>query len=154
MRALTMLILALCATTGPAMAGDYDYIRGDDIYHDNYDYGLHYDRLTSRPHQDRDQTDPAPARPGRKLKSHVAPPSGGAGRFPNMDAEMRQFRQHALGRADAMDNGLGNGMAAGIERDPNEGLGGVLDADTNPYSHLDLQSNLHRDIKKLSEPGE
>lgn len=39
--------LVLCLVSGPALASDFDYIRGDDIYDDDYNYGLKYDQLSS-----------------------------------------------------------------------------------------------------------
>ncbi|EKF75394.1 hypothetical protein A11A3_03519 [Alcanivorax hongdengensis A-11-3] len=47
---ILITVLLLCAPFLPALADDgYDYIQGDDIYDDDYNYGLHYDGLSSIP---------------------------------------------------------------------------------------------------------
>lgn len=143
MRTLIVLVLALCVA-GPALAEGYDYIRGDDIFQGDYNYGLHYDRLTSLPqlHSDRDQVAAPSHTP--KLKSHHQDQSqsGRAGyskttRFPNMNAEIRQFRQQAL------DAGTpGNELDTG------------LSAETNPYSDLNLQDHLRQNMQKMENPDQ
>ena len=47
MHLVRTLPLALLALAGAVTADDYDYIRGDDIYSEDYNYGLNYDRLRS-----------------------------------------------------------------------------------------------------------
>ena len=47
-RTLTVT-LTLLAVAGIAAADDYDYIRGDEIYSEDYNYGLDYDHLRSVP---------------------------------------------------------------------------------------------------------
>ena len=42
-----MMIAA--GTAAPAYGSDYDYIRGDDVYEEDYQYGVDYDGLTSVP---------------------------------------------------------------------------------------------------------
>lgn len=42
-----MMIAAGAAA--PAYGSDYDYIRGDDVYEEDYQYGVDYDGLTSVP---------------------------------------------------------------------------------------------------------
>lgn len=42
-----VLVAIFCLVAAPALAEGYDYIRGDDIYEDDYNYGLQYDRLSS-----------------------------------------------------------------------------------------------------------
>ncbi|QJX02284.1 hypothetical protein HML84_10685 [Alcanivorax sp. IO_7] len=49
MHLVRTLPLALLALAGAVTADDYDYIRGDDIYSEDYNYGLNYDRLRSVP---------------------------------------------------------------------------------------------------------
>lgn len=42
-------VLIAAGTAAPAYGSDYDYIRGDDVYEEDYQYGLDYDGLTSVP---------------------------------------------------------------------------------------------------------
>lgn len=44
---VTLLVAGLLA--GTVHAEGYDYIRGDDVYEEDYDYGVNYDGLTSVP---------------------------------------------------------------------------------------------------------
>lgn len=45
-------IMIAAGTAAPAYGSDYDYIRGDDVYEEDYQYGVDYDGLTSVPKSD------------------------------------------------------------------------------------------------------
>ena len=49
MRLLIALLAAGLLTAGPVHADGYDYIRGDDVYEEDYNYGLDYEGLSSTP---------------------------------------------------------------------------------------------------------
>ncbi|MFT6636449.1 hypothetical protein [Alcanivorax sp.] len=42
-------VMIVAGTAAPAYGSDYDYIRGDDVYEEDYQYGVDYDGLTSVP---------------------------------------------------------------------------------------------------------
>ena len=179
MRTLSLLIATLLAT-GPALAASnnsdygivngYDYIPGTDIYRQNYDYGLHYDRLTSLPENDSNPYDIPKdniAQSGAsKTKLHAlkgkTPGSQGAGaasggdRFSNMDAELQRFQAQNLAGAESMDTGayetLNQSLKKSLKSRSNGGgqnaIGGGLLPD--PYSDLNLESDLHKDLGKLN----
>ncbi len=49
MRLLIALLAAGLLATGTVHADGYDYIRGDDVYEEDYNYGLDYEGLSSTP---------------------------------------------------------------------------------------------------------
>ncbi|MEQ3725270.1 hypothetical protein [Alcanivorax sp.] len=42
-------VIFAAGTVAPAYGDGYDYIRGDDVYEEDYQYGVDYDGLTSVP---------------------------------------------------------------------------------------------------------
>lgn len=46
---LRIMLMAAGLLVGTAHAEDYDYIRGDDVYEEDYNYGVNYDGLSSVP---------------------------------------------------------------------------------------------------------
>ena len=42
-------VMIAAGAAAPAYGSDYDYIRGDDVYEEDYQYGVDYDGLTSVP---------------------------------------------------------------------------------------------------------
>lgn len=71
-----MLLALLCVPAG-ALAGAYDYIRGDDPYHENDHYGLHYEGLSSLPEDtlerraDAPELTPSPPPPGTSVNGEI-----------------------------------------------------------------------------------
>ena len=179
MRTQSMMFVALLAT-GPALAASnhsnygvvdgYDYMQGTDIYHQNYDYGLHYDQLTSLPETDSNPYDiPGGDGPGKtggsSVKLKAMPKQTGAGngtaggkagsdRFPNMDAELQRFQAQDLttgagslsaGSYEALNQSLRDTLQSQGGGGDQSGPGGLPD----PYSDLNLEKDLHKDLNKL-----
>lgn len=97
MRMMMILGLALLSATAPTLASGYDYIRGDDIYHKPYDYGLHYNELRSEPDSSSSgSSDAQPSAPSLKPDTN-SPFSPHQDRFPTMDSTLRQFHQQLYG---------------------------------------------------------
>ncbi|MED5389004.1 MAG: hypothetical protein VX793_09145 [Pseudomonadota bacterium] len=46
---LRLILIATGLLTGLAQAQGYDYIRGDDVYEEDYQYGVDYEGLSSVP---------------------------------------------------------------------------------------------------------
>ncbi|MBL7252438.1 hypothetical protein ACLD02_15680 [Alloalcanivorax sp. C16-2] len=107
MHLVRTLLLALLALAGIAAADDYDYIRGDEIYSEDYNYGLDYDRLRSVPETPDTDLGGAGASPESIGQRGAASRDG---QQPSMTRRLRELRQETY--PDQRDFGLeGDGDA-------------------------------------------
>ncbi len=119
MHLVRTLPLALLALAGAVAADDYDYIRGDDIYSEDYNYGLNYDRLRSVPETPDADLSGAGASPESVGERGGAMGAGDQGRAaaddrqPSMTRRIQELRRETY--PDPLDPGREKGAGGGPE---------------------------------------